>query len=179
MQDNIKIEERDIFNYIFYPDSIMQGQADFLKDNKDYKSIIEIYNDIMNSLEKGVTSEQKKNIASKISSYKIAKIITLYPVKDEIQHITSEVPILAAASPEKESQVKTQTFVDEKKGFVIRLVRVGEKAKIYVFSINKEWEKKICLTFYPSNQKYHIADINTPLDLANLVPVESISLEFE
>ena len=60
MQDNIKIEERDIFNYIFYPDSIMQEQADFIKDNKEYKSIIELYNNIKNDMEKGITSEQKK-----------------------------------------------------------------------------------------------------------------------
>lgn len=179
MQDNIKIEERDIFNYVFYPDAVAQEKADFIKDNKEYKSIIELYNDIKNNLKKGITSEQKKIITSKISSYKYQRIITLYPVKDEIKKKPSEVPILAAASQEKEPRVKTQTFIDGEEGFVIRLVRVEEKAKIYVFPIKNEWKRKICLTLQPSNQKYHITDINTPLDLTNLETVEAISLDIE
>ncbi len=179
MLDKIKIEERDIFNYVFYPDVIEQEKADIIIDSKEYNSIVELYNDIRNNLDKGMTTEQKKNIASKISAYKHQKIITLYPIKDEIKQSTSDVPILAAASPEKEPRVKTQSFIDEEKGFVIRLVRVGEKAKIYVFPIIYKGNKKICLTFHPSNQKHHITDINTPLDLANLAPIESISIEFE
>ena len=179
MQDKIKIEERDIFNYVFYPDAVAQEQTDFIKDKKEYKSIIELYNDIRNNLEKGITSEQKKILVSKISAYKYQRIITLYPVKDEIKKKPSDVTILAAASPEKEPQVKAQTFIDEEKGFVVRLVRMGEKAKIYLFPVKNEGKKKICLTLHPLNQKHHITDINTPLELAKLVPVESISLDFE
>ena len=178
MKDNIKIEEKDIFNYIFYPDSIMAEQADFIKDNKEYKSIIELYNNIRNDMEKGITSEQKKKIASKISDYRYQRIITLYPVKNKIKPTVSEVPILAAASAKKEPQVKAQTFIDDEKGYVLRLVRIGESSKVYIFPIHKSNKEKLNITLKPSDHNFEIKDLSVPLEINDLPPVDSISIEY-
>ena len=77
----------------------------------------------------------------------------------------------------KDQQLKTQTFIDKGKGIVVRIVKSGRAAKIYVFPVHTIMQSKVTVTLYPSGKKYKIPDIDYPLVVNDLPEVEGVSVE--
>ena len=49
----------------------------------------------------------------------------------------------------KDEQLKTQTFIDKEKGIVVRIVKSGRAAKIYVFPVHTIMQSKFTVTRHP------------------------------
>ena len=79
--------------------------------------------------------------------------------------------------PEKERQIKTQTFIDKEKGIVVRIVRNQHTSKLYVFPVHAIAQNKVTITILPFGNKYSIPDIDFPLVVNDLPEVEGVSVE--
>ncbi len=172
------ITEKDIFNFVFYPESITKEKEKFLEASSDFIEEVEFYSSLKKSLSDELNIDVKKKIASKIDVYKLENIIYLYPVEELKKHKRSNGLILAAASKEDKPTISTKTFYDADKTYIIKVINYEKISRIFVFSTQYEMIKDFELIILPQNFKYHVADNTAPLELDFIVEPESISLEF-
>lgn len=172
------ITEKDIFNFVFYPESITKEKGKFLESSADFREEIEFYSALKKSLGEELHLDVKKKIALKINAYRIGNIIYLYPVEELKKQKHSNGLVLAAASKEAKPTISTKTFYDADKTYIIKVINYEKISKIFVFSTQYELIKDFELIILPQNFKYHLADNTAPLELDFNVEPESISLEF-
>ncbi|GBD86607.1 hypothetical protein BMS3Abin03_00528 [bacterium BMS3Abin03] len=170
------ITERDIFNFVFFPETLSAEKFAFLEKKEGGFEPIKFYRHLKKAIESDITDEIRKKIAEKIPAYKLTKVIKLFPVKDELPKRTSDVPILAAASAAEEPAVIAKTFVDSDKTFLIRLLRMGNKTKIFTFPITHTDRETFQLTLHPEEETFTIHN-NEAIELEGKHEVESISVE--
>jgi hypothetical protein len=173
-----EITERDIFNFIFFPELISKEKERFLATSSDFKDEIEFYSLVKESLGDELNLEIKKKISSKVKAYELENIIYLYPVEEFHNRNASKNLVLAAASPEEKPKVSSKTFYDEEKTYIIKVINYEKSSKVFVFSTQYESIKDFELNILPQNLKYHLSDNSSPLELDFNVEPESISLEF-
>jgi hypothetical protein len=173
-----EITERDIFNFVFFPELISKEKERFFNASLDFKDEIEYYSSLKESLSDELNLEIKNKLSSKIKSYKPENIIYLYPIEEYTHKKTSKNLMLAAASPEEKPKVSSKTFYNEEKTYIIKVINYEKSSKVFVFSTQYEMIKDFELNILPQNLKYHLSDISAPLELEFNVEPESISLEF-
>lgn len=178
MPENINIDERDIFNFVFFNYLLSEEKIRYIESNEEKIDGINFYRSLKKSITEPLSKEKKVKIAAKIPAYKTLKIIKLYPVKDEIERKPSEVPILAAASPEQAPVVSAQSFIDEDKTFLIRLLRIDNKTKIFTFPITHIDIKNFNIILHPEERIYSIHN-GEPIVIEGTLKVESINVEIE
>ncbi len=184
----MEITERDLFNYVFYKNTLSEDKTEFLESTDIYKDEIDFFNSLKDSLSGEIDSEIKKKIAQKIPAYRnnpdlsrdnLSTIILLYPVIEKAKRSKkSEGLVLAADSAELKSQHTSQTFYDEKKEYLVKLVSSESETKIFVFSTSESELKNLKVTLHPNEKEYFLKDNSNPLEVKESVIAESISLEF-
>lgn len=172
----MKITERDIFNFVFYPELVKEELRAFLSTIENSTDAIIFYKGLKEELDKDLTLEIKKKISEKILAYKFKNVVQLYPI-EEIKKKHSRYT-LAAASPEETPKIITKTFYDADKTYIIKIINYTENAKIFVFSTQQEVIKDFEIIILPENKKYHCNDNSLPLELSAPVEAESIQIEF-
>ncbi|MBW7843517.1 MAG: hypothetical protein H3C40_12405 [Ignavibacterium sp.] len=173
-----EITEKDIFNFVFYPDIISKEKRKFLESSSDFRDEIQFYSSLKESIGEELNSEIKQKIALKVDAYKPGNFIYLYPVDEYQNRKMSKNVQLAAASPEEKPKVFSKTFYDEEKTYIIKVINYEKGSKVFVFSTQYELIKDFELNILPQNLKYHLTDNSSPLELDFNVEPESISLEF-
>lgn len=172
----MKVNERDIFNFVFYPGLVREEIKMFLHSIEDSTDAIIFYKELKDSLNSDLSIETKKKISEKIPIYEFSNIIQLYPVEENKKKRNSFT--LAAASPEETPKIVTKTFYDEDKSYIIKVINYEKNSKIFVFSTQQEVIKNFDLIIQPQNEKYHIKDNLIPLELADRIHPDSIQIEF-
>ncbi|MCZ7609622.1 MAG: hypothetical protein M5U17_05595 [Ignavibacterium sp.] len=173
-----EITEKDIFNFIFYPEILLREKKRYLESSSDFRNEIDFYSSLKEAIDEELNSEIKQKIALKINSYKPGNIICLYPVDEYQNRKVSNNVRLAAATPEEKPKVFSKTFYDEEKTYIIKVINYEKNSKVFVFSTQHELIKDFELNILPQNLKYHLTDNSSPLELDFNVEPESISLEF-
>jgi len=173
-----EITERDIFNFVFFPELIPTEKERILATSTDFQDELEYYSSIKESLSDEINHEIKKKLSSKINVYKPENIIYLYPVGEHTHKKQSNNLVLAAASPEDKPKISSKTFYDEEKTYIIKVINYEKSSRVFVFSTQYELIKDFELNILPQNLKYHLSDNSAPLELDFNVDPESISLEF-
>ena len=176
MIEGKNIDERDIFNYVFFRNLLDEEKLNYLERNEHNIEQIEFYKNVKQEISGPVDQEIKEKLAAKSEVYKISKIISLFPVDDRIEKKPSDVPILAAASACEESKVSAQTFIDESKTFLIRLLRMDNITKIFTFPIIHTDIDSFRITLHPEENTFTVHN-NDPFEIEGRHDVESISVE--
>lgn len=172
----MKVTERDIFNFVFYPGLVRAEIKMFLHSIEESTDAIIFYKELKNSLNTEVSIETQKKLSEKIPIYNFNNIIKLYPV-EEFKKKNNNFT-LAAASPEESPKIVTKTFYDEDKSYIIKVINYKKNSKIFVFSTQQEVMKNFDLIIQPNNEKHHIKDNLIPLELNKQTQAESIQIEF-
>ncbi len=172
------ITEKDIFDFVFYPELLSDDKRIFLETSMDFKEEIEFYSAIKKSLSEELHLDIKKKIASKIKAYQVTNIIYLHAVEELKKQKHSNGLVLAAAYPEDKPKVSTRTFYDDDKTYIIKVINYEKSSRIFVFSTQIELMKDFYLIINPQNLKYHISDNTGPLELDFNIDPDSIQIEF-
>jgi hypothetical protein len=183
----MEITEKDLFNYVFYKDTLDGEKTGFLENSDLYKEDIDFYSSLKDYLSQEISSGLMEKIAQKIPAYqnnpdlnrdKLSNIITLYPVveKPKRKKKSGEL-VLTADSAELKQQEASQTFSDENKEYLIKIISSESSNKIFVFSTSETELKNIKLIFHPNEKEYFLEDNSEPLDVNENIMAESISLQ--
>lgn len=173
----MKITERDIFNFVFYPGLLNKEIKAFLASIEESSDAIAFYKELKSELENNLTNEIKAKIKNKIPAYHPLNLIELYALK-EPKVKKQNGSRLAAASTELKPKMTTKTFVDNEKEYLIKILTYGNTTKVFVFSTQDEIVKNFNIVFEPQHLKFHLDDNSEPLKVDNLLEVEQIHIEF-
>lgn len=174
---NITIEEADIFNLVFFPNSITEEKRLIIESDLSYKEVIDFYKNLKIESKVRENDDVKKIIASKIPAYTLGNVICLYPLK--VPSIGKKYDQrLAAGSTELKPKMTTKTFVDNQKEYLIKVLNDGNSTKVFVFSTKDELVKNFDIVIEPQNRKYHFEDNSEPLNLPGSIEADSITLSF-
>jgi len=174
----MNISERDIFDFVFYPENLSTEKVTHLKNSKVFDDEIDFYRSLKKSLEEELTEDLKQKLAEKIPLYVPLKIFILYPVKETVKKRKNDVPIFAADSPKEKLAVMAKTFIDEANHYLIRLLNFKDSSKIYVFSTTEGTLKNYKVIVKPSGKVFEQIDNSSPIELDSPIEAESIELQF-
>lgn len=172
------ISERDIFDFVFYPEKLSIEKVEHLKNSKIFDEEVSFYRLLRNSMEEELSENVKLKLAEKIPLYVPMKIFILYPVKETVRKRRNDVPIFAAASPNEKPAVAAKTFIDENNHYLIRLLNFKDSSKIYVFSTIEEHLKNYKVIIHPSEQIFEQADNSSPIEIDSPIEADHIELQF-
>lgn len=175
-EKELKVTERDIFDFVFYPDLVREEIRLFLASIENSTDAIIFYKGLKSSLETPLDDNIRQKLAEKISAYQYKNVIQLYPVQ-ELKKKRNGI-VLAAASVEEKPKIITKTFYDADKTYIIKVINYSDNSKIFVFSTQQEVIKDFEIIILPENKKYHCNDNLVPLELSAPIEAESIQIEF-
>ncbi len=175
----MKITERDIFNFVFFPETVRKEIVAFLSAIEDTSDAVIFYKEMKLELDKELTTSFKKKIAEKIKIYKLPKVITLYPMHDPLTKKKHNHLTLAAASENNIApKMITKTFVDDGKDYLIKVLTYGNTTKVFVFSTHDEVIKDFHIVIEPQNLRYHLTDNTEPLKIDQAIEADLVKIEF-
>jgi vacuolar-type H+-ATPase subunit I/STV1 len=177
-RSNIAITEQDIFNFVFYPDTLSEEKRSTIKENKSFSEAIEFYQNLKSEIDSKLDYSIKKKIAQKIPAYSLPKMIELHPLKDvDLQ----KKPHRLAADSEKElkPRITAKTFVDDEKDYMVKILQNGEKTKVFVFSTQDEILENFNIYLEPQQLEFHFKDNSEPLILQGKVEIDKIRIHFD
>jgi hypothetical protein len=175
--ENIIIDEQDIFNFVFYPANLSADKKRIIVSDNKLKEALDFYKQLKINSNRGQSDTLKELMAKKIPAYTLANVISLYPLKAAVIHKKNQ-SRLAAGSIDLAPKMTTKTFVDNEKEYLIKVLYSEEVTKIFVFSTNDELVKDFDILIEPQNLKYHCEDNSEPLQIAQLIDPEKIQLSF-
>ena len=175
----MKVTERDIFNYVFFPESLRAEIRAFLSSIEDSSEAVIFYKEMKSALDQEISLSLKQKIAKKIKAYKLPSVITLYPMHQPLSQKKSNYFVLAAASENNTApQMVTKTFVDDGKDYLIKVLTYGSTTKVFVFSTHDEILKDFNIVIEPQNLKYHLNDNTEPLKIDQAIDADLVKIEF-
>jgi len=71
MKKNKDITEIDIFNLVFFSDTVREEDRKLIESNKEYYELIEFYKKQKEEIEKSLQNKTKKKLAALIPAYKL------------------------------------------------------------------------------------------------------------
>ena len=174
----MKITEKDIFNFVYYPDLVKEEIKAFLVTIENSSDAIAFYKELKSDLENSLTAGIKKKIADKIKSYLPINIIELHPLKEPKVKKENGSRLAAASTTELKPKMTTKTFVDNEKEYLIKVLNYGETTKVFVFSTKDEVVKNFDIVIEPHHLKYHLDDNSEPLKIEQSIEPQRIQLQF-
>ena len=179
MNKNIKINEQDIFRYIFSPHLLSEVKRKYLRRNEKYENQITYYESVKKAIDSETFIDLKKKIATKIPEYTLANVFTLHPVKYEEKKERNGSVIFAAKAKEEQLKIKTHTFTDDEKQFLVRIVNFESVTKIYLFPRKDVLAENINIKVFPGGEDFFMKDSSSPLEIKKRIDVESIELRID
>ncbi len=176
-EKNITIDEQDLFNYVFFPESTPDEIRLVIESGITWIEIIEFYKNLKSNSNNSADDTLKRKIASKIPAYSLSNVIQLYALKEP--YIPKQNGNrLAADSKELKPKMTTKTFVDNDKEYLIKVLNYGNQTKVFVFSTKDEVVKNFDIIIEPHNLKYHFEDNSEPLKIEKSIEAEKIEIRF-
>ncbi len=171
----MKITEADIFSFIFYPDELESEKADYIERNKnEFKDQLENCRALKNDVESGETSTPEK-------LYSLTNLVNKRKVIDfiRIEHKKETAPEnykLAAASPDLQNKAVTDTYINRKEKFLIKVISTQESNKIYLFNETGSEVNNYELILSPSGKILKQETNNIPAIISPAEKIDNIKL---
>ena len=174
------IKEQDIFNYVFFPDSLSAQIKKDIEGNQNLAETVNFYSNVQDESKKFISRSVKEKMASSISAYTLINVVLLFPLPEA----GGKNPVgkrLAADSESRHliSKLMSKTFVDEDKEYMIKVINHQSTTKIFVFSVKNDIVKNFDIIIEPKNNRYHFNDNSRPFMIDEEIEIESIRIEFK
>ena len=173
MDQELNINEEDIFNYVFSLETLELDKRLFIENNiEKFLNEIEFCRKI-NKLEKTDLSQKELEsleIALKSKDYRI----TLFPQKIDLPEQEYK---LAAASITLENKIESTTFTDKNSKFMIRIINYANHSEIFVFPSETQPINKYKLTLLPSKIELFGDSETNGIKTDHLTEIDQINLE--
>jgi len=179
MKNNLNINEQDIFKYVFSPQLLNEEKREYLRGNEKYESQVLYYESVKNAVNSETSFDLKKKIAAKIPDYTLANVFTLYPVKYSEGKEKSGKAIFAAKTKEESPKLKTCTFTDDERKYLVRIISYEKSTRVYLFSTENDLVKNITIKISPTGEEVYMNNNSTPLVIDKRIDVESIELRID
>lgn len=169
MKQNIEITERDIYNFVFSPETLEPAKKAYLESNlQRFQRQIDYCNQIK---EINLDEPQQQSIINVVDKINSPKVIELIPsvVPTETKDFKLR---LAAKSVNLEKKNYSYSFTDSNSDYVIKIINTTTETLLYFFSSVPIQKAKI--TFLPSGATYTIIDTSQPIAILEGTEIQKI-----
>ncbi|MFA6981057.1 MAG: hypothetical protein WC209_17160 [Ignavibacteriaceae bacterium] len=171
------INEQNIFDFVFYPETISGDVIAELKTNPQFKERIAFYKSMKEEISTPLSFQLKHKLANKIPAYSFSNCLKLFPVDEDLHSAEGDRLSFAADSPNVNQSFMATTFIDESKNFLARFIPGDKEVSLFILSVTDQLIKEFKVTLYPTNEIYTCADNAKPIQLSSSMEITSISLE--
>jgi hypothetical protein len=77
-KENIMISEQDVFNFVFFKESLPKEKQSIIEKDNSYKDMLDFYTILKHNSIENPDEALKKSLASKIAAYSLSNVIHLY-----------------------------------------------------------------------------------------------------
>ena len=172
------INEQNIFDFVFYPETISGEIAAMLKTDLQFKEGLEFYKSLKDEIDTPLSFQLKHKLAKKIPDYSFSNCLKLFPVDEDLQAAEGDRLSFAADSPNVNQSFRATTFIDESKNYLARFILGDKEVSLFILSVTVQLIKEFKVTLYPTNEIYTCVDNTKPIMLSSIEEITSISIEF-
>ena len=172
----MNITEKDLFNYVFFPDSLSKQKCKQIVENK-HKFSFEI----------SFLAEYKENLKEKVSDKIIEKILSKLEAFNNRVGIVlektnnprlfhSEQLVLAAESPILEQKLRTDTFEDKNSEYLVKIITDKQQNRIFIFNKDNSEMKNVKINIEPSGKSFVLESSFKPFIISPKQEINRISI---
>ncbi len=173
-----KITENDLFKFVFYQETISKNKYDFINGNKQiFKDELDFLQNLNVELQTQLSDSLVEKLNKRIAALNNVKTIVLKPDKN-YNKLSKDEYCLAAASTKNNEQIKCETFKDQDNFYLLKLIFGKTANKLYLFTKDVVENKKIEITFLPSNNKILVDTNELPISFEENENINQIVLNF-
>ena len=172
MKHETKITERDIYKFVFSPESLELEKRNYLTANRErFKSEIEYCLALKKNSNFKESQEIVESVISRLNSNNIIELMS-----NSISHKAKDTKLkLAADSLTLSTKTHSFSFSDSTSDHVVKIVNTNSQSLLYFFS--SELIPKARITFLPSETAYTIEDTSKPLEILDEENIERVIIE--
>lgn len=174
----MKIREKDIFKFVFYPLELSSTKKEFISNNYDkfatqIKAFENVRDNSVNVDEKLFEEFQSKskNFGKEPRRKFLEKRVSNNQLKK------NDTWKFAADSMTLNKKIITETFMDSDSKYLLKLLVSNELTKLFLFSHDNSQLKNMKVTLYPSGDSYIMKDNSKPLEINGEIVADSITIE--
>ncbi|MCB9218210.1 MAG: hypothetical protein H6610_01975 [Ignavibacteriales bacterium] len=170
------IIEKDLFNFIFYPEHLAKDKYKYIASHKKtYDKEINLLLLIKKYLKEKISGELLNSILNRIDLKKKNSIVCLEKINTK-NVLKSDHLVLAAASPQLEKIMRTETFRDKDSKYLIKIISDNEQNKVIIFNKDDLEIQNLKMQVEPSGDIFFIESTSNPIIIKPKQNIEKISL---
>ena len=167
-----KITERDIYKFVFSPESLDLEKRTYLESNRErFMKEMEFCQELKNTSPSLETEELVEIIIGKIGSIKVAELL---PGIISSEAHDSKLR-LAADSLNLNKKTYSSSFADQSSDHIVKIINNDSQTLLYLFSSDPISKARI--TFFPSETSYIIKDTSKPIEILNESIIQRVTVE--
>jgi hypothetical protein len=169
----IKISEKDLFNFVFYPNELIKDKYNFIAENFEiFSTELKMLKELHENLKIPLDESISKKLEEIINSHLENKEIIL--VKEQIRNEFKSNDFLLAAASTHIHQNKTETFIDAENRYLAKIIFNTVDNKLFVFSNHMSVNQNIKVKLLPSNTTLFCNLNDFPLSIPQTENVDQI-----
>lgn len=174
----MSISDKELFNFIFYPDKLSEEQYSFIKNNLDeFKNEISLLELTKSSMDDNISEDILNRIHKKIKDFEDKSFVILEKVNNKTK-LDEELLILAADSPKEEKSTKIETYADKNSKYLVKVISTSTENKLHIFNKDNEEIRDFQITILPTKRNFQIESSNIPLVIKPKLEITSLSFNF-
>lgn len=172
----MKIQEQDLFNYIFFPTILCKQKEEYILIHKNkFKSEFDLMNKIKSQINGTVNHEIIDKIIQKIREFKKKTEIVLNKTNN-LPPFNGNNLVLAAESRDLDEKVYTDTFQDKDSEFMVKIINSIKENKIFLLNRSMIELKNIKMRLDPSGMFLNIKSSLKPMVISPKIEITNITI---
>ena len=138
----MNITEKDLFNYVFFPDILSRQRYNQISENKSkFFNELTFLSEYKENLKEKVSDKIIEKILSKLEAYSNSFGIVLEKTNNPHLFPSGKL-VLAAESPILEQKLRTDTFEDKNSEYLVKIITDQQQNRIFIFNKDNSEMKK-------------------------------------
>ena len=174
----MKIEEQDIFKFVYNPKSLGEDKYIYIKSNSEkFAKELDFYTQLKIQQNKPIAKNVLDKIITKINEYNNPELefLKIEIPGDDNKEIVNKKEI----SLKPKNGETHEKFVDDNSDFVVKLVHRGTSSAIYLSNKDNTPILNFTITINSTKEVFTLKDNSEPLVIPRIIEIKDIRLSFK
>jgi hypothetical protein len=173
MKKIVNITERDLYKFVFSPESLSLEVKTYLENNLDrFKTQIDYCKSLKNISENEIADTSIEILSDKILDENTIELIP----SNYNSNVNTDKIRLAAASLKLEKKNYSLSFNDDANENAVKIISIDSQMPLYLFSTIVF--KKATITLLPSEINYTVVDASKPIEILKEEQIDKVIISF-
>jgi hypothetical protein len=172
----MSIFEKDLFNYVFFPDILSKEKYNLIENSKSkFQNELTLLSEIKENLKEKVSDDIIERIMLKLHEYNERRLIVLEKTNNPHLFQSGHL-VLAAESPVLEQKLRTDTYEDKNSEYLVKIITDQQQNKIFIFNKDNSEMRNVKINIEPSGKSFILESSFKPYILTPKQEINRISI---